>query len=211
MIAFSAPDHYFGDFWANGIWLGSRGRKCPRTPAVFDCKVKWKYTEPDPPSHEEWQTNFPSLREHAALVNKQFLEEERDGLMIQMSLRDAIRRFGKDFTITATDAIEKKGRQGEVRVIFDATNGVMVNLLIWVRDQVKCPAAGDAKAVFRELHKEGESHTCLVYDISKAYRRVPVDESELGSTSLPSQRHGGVGLKVEEEDEGCGGSTTHDR
>ena len=103
-----------------------------------------------------------------------------EGLMIQMTLREAIARFGKDLIITATGAIEKKGRQGEVRVIFDATNGVLVNLFIRVRDQVKCPAAGDAKAVLRELHREGGSHTCIVYDISKAHRRVPVAESEWG-------------------------------
>ena len=180
LFAFGDPDHYFGEFWARGVWLGSRERKLPRTPAVFDRKVKWKYSEPDSPSHGEWQTNYPSLREHAATVNEQFREEEREGLMIQMSLREAIRRFGKDLIITATGAIEKKGKRGEVRVIFDATNGVLVNLFIRVRDQVKCPAAGDAKAVLRELHREGGSHTCLVYDISKAHRRVPVDESEWG-------------------------------
>ena len=82
--------------------------------------------------------------------------------------------------IAATGAIEKKGRTGEVRVIFDASNGVLINMMIRVRDQVKCPAAGDAKSVLRELHREGASHVCIVYDISKAHRRIPVLEDEWG-------------------------------
>ena len=47
LFVFGDPDHYFGEFWARGVWLGSRERKLPRTPAVFDRKVKWKYSEPD--------------------------------------------------------------------------------------------------------------------------------------------------------------------
>ena len=45
---------------------------------------------------------------------------------------------------------------------------------------MKFPAAGDAKAVLREVHREGGSHVCLVYDISKAHRRVPVVEEDWG-------------------------------
>ena len=40
-------------------------------------------------------------------------------------------------------------------MIFDASRGVLVNLGIRVRDQVKCPVAGDAKAILRQLKEEG--------------------------------------------------------
>ena len=46
--------------------------------------------------------------------------------------------------------------------------------MIWVRDQVKCPASGDAKLVMREMRIEGSGNVSIVYDISKAHRRVPV-------------------------------------
>ena len=180
LYAFDDPDALFCEYWAKGVWLGSQTRKLPRTPSVFDRKVKWKYAESSEPLHGEWQSNYPSVREHAATVHKQFQEEEREGLMTRMTLREAIATYGDNLVIAATGAIEKKGRAGEVRVIFDASNGVLINMMIRVRDQVKCPAAGDAKSVLRELHREGASHVCLVYDISKAHRRIPVLEEEWG-------------------------------
>ena len=74
----------------------------------------------------------------------------------------------------------KKSRSGEVRVVFDATNGVLVNHMIQVRDHVKCPASGDAKSDMREMHIEGFGNVSIVYDISKAYRRVPALRAEWG-------------------------------
>ena len=67
---------------------------------------------------------YPSVREHAATINKQFFEEEHEGLMTQISLREAIERYGAELIIAATGAIEKKSHSGEIRVVFDATNGV---------------------------------------------------------------------------------------
>ena len=68
--AFGDPDASFCEFWAKGVWLGSRTQKLPGTPAVFDRKVKWKFAEPSEPLSGEWQGNYPSVREHAATVNK---------------------------------------------------------------------------------------------------------------------------------------------
>ena len=75
--------------------------------------------------------------------------------MIRMTLREAIERFGADLILAATGAIEKKGRAGEVRVVFDAFNGVLINMSIRVRDQIKFPAASDARVALREIAKEG--------------------------------------------------------
>ena len=66
--AFEDPDEMFGDLWGRGVYLGSQFRKLPRTPGVFDRKVKWKYAEATEPLHGEWQSNCPSLREHASVV-----------------------------------------------------------------------------------------------------------------------------------------------
>ena len=116
--------------------------------------------------------------------------------MTQISLREAIERYGSDLIIAATGAIEKKGRSGEVRVIFDASNGVLVNRLIRVRDQVKCPASGDAKAVMRELHMEDIGHVCIVYDISKAHRRIPVLREECGKQACQVRGTAASALKL---------------
>ena len=39
--AFGDPDHYFGEWWSKGVWLGSPDRKLPRAPALYERKTKW--------------------------------------------------------------------------------------------------------------------------------------------------------------------------
>ena len=56
-------------------------------------------------------------------MHKQLLEEEREGLMLHLTLHEAIERFALDLIIAAKGAIEKKGREGEVRVVFDVSSG----------------------------------------------------------------------------------------
>ena len=122
------------------------------------------------------------MKEHEQKVIEQYKAEIEEGLMIKLSLGDAIERYGADLVIAATGAIARKGAgpDGEVRVIYDGTNGVFLNYGIKIRDQVQCPTAGDIKAVLSELHAEGGSFFQLLFDVSKAHRRVPVEESEWG-------------------------------
>ena len=44
------------------------GTELPRTPGVFDRKVKWKFSEKDPDKPGEWDENYPSAVEHAKVV-----------------------------------------------------------------------------------------------------------------------------------------------
>ena len=69
--------------------------------------------------------------------------------MAKMSLGEALDTFGDDLLIAATGAIAKKGSGpgGEVRVIYDGTNGIFLNYGIRIRDQIKFPGAPDIKAV----------------------------------------------------------------
>ena len=57
--------------------------------------------------------------------------------------------FGDSFLLAATDAIAKKGvgPGGDVRVIFDNTNGVYLNVGIRIRDQIRYPTAAGLKVV----------------------------------------------------------------
>ena len=107
-------------------------------------------------------------------MHTQFEEEEREGLMKQDSLRDALADSGESFTIAATGAIEKKGRTDEVRVIFDGSNRIPLNPGFCVRDQVRFPTAADGRAVLEECAEEKGLHYSLHYDVSKAHRRIPV-------------------------------------
>ena len=69
-------------------------------------------------------------------VIKQYDAEITEGLMGRTTLGEAFEKYGNDLTIAATGAIAKKGNApgGEVRVIYDGTNGVFLNFGIKVRD-----------------------------------------------------------------------------
>ena len=99
-----------------------------------------------------------------------------------MDLGEALERYGKVLVIAAAGTIAKKGKGpgGEVRVIFDGTNGVFLNVGIKIRDQVRFPTAPDLMAVLAELANSGKSYIMLMYDIKKAHRRIPVLQSEWG-------------------------------
>ena len=100
--------------------------------------------------------------------------------MVRMTLREALRRYGGTLSLAALGAIEKKGETDEVRVIFDATHGVLTNYQVRVRDLVRNPTAQDLKAVMSEFAGENVPHFSLVYDVSHTHRRVPVEIPEWG-------------------------------
>ena len=100
--------------------------------------------------------------------------------MVQMRVKEALERWGQDLVIAATGAIAKKGKGGEVRVIYDGFNGITTNPRIRVRDQVRYPIAQDGKAVLSECAEEGGPHFSIHIDYSGAHRQVAVEESEWG-------------------------------
>ena len=105
---------------------------------------------------------------------KQYEAEIKEGLMARTSLGEAIYRYGHNLIIAGTRAIAKKGTgpDGEVRVIYDGTNGIFLIYGIKIRDQVQFPGAPDIKAELAEMHDEGGSHVSILFDVSKAHRRV---------------------------------------
>jgi hypothetical protein len=178
MTAFEDPDAYFCEWWAKGVWLGSPTRPLPRAPALYDRKIKWALKDEGDSLHGDWTTNYSSLRGHEEKVKAQYDAEVKDGLMAKISLGEALDRFGSNLIIAATAAIAKKGTgpDAEIRVIYDGTHGVFLNYGIRIRDQVRYPTAPDVKAMMAENYAEGGSHFQLVFDVSKAHRRVPVLE-----------------------------------
>ena len=89
--------------------------------------------------------------------------------MQTMTLGDALKRYGDDLLIAGIGAIEKKGNTEEVRVIFDATHGVLLNFVIRVRDHVRCPTCVDIRAVLKEMAREGGTHFGIAYDVAYAH------------------------------------------
>ena len=122
------------------------------------------------------------MKEHEAQVTKQFTAEVEEGLMATTTLGQALDEYGDELILAATGAIAKKGHgpDSEVRVIYDGTNGVYLNVGIRIRDQVRFPTAPDLMAVLAEPSETGRSYVMLMYDIKKAHRRIPVLQEEWG-------------------------------
>ena len=75
------------------------------------------------------------------MLEQQFEEEIREGCMLRMSLGEERHRCGDKLTIAALGAIEKT--EGTFRVIFDASNTVLLNNRIRVQDQCRMPVGQD--------------------------------------------------------------------
>ena len=110
----------------------------------------------------------------------QYAEDIKGGVMTKLTLGGALERYGVTLIIAETGAIATKGSgpDEEVRVIDGWTNGVYLNDEIRIRDQVRFPTAPDIKALMAETHDEGGTHFQLLFDVSKAHRRITVLEEE---------------------------------
>ena len=133
--------------FAKGVRLGHASR-LPRVPAVFEKKTKWRRYAEDADG-QILRENYISAKQHAEMVQRQFLAEAELGAMEEMSLESAKAKFGRDLAVASLGAIEKQ--DGSYRVVHDGTHGVGVNARIKVRDQVRSPSAGDVQALLREL------------------------------------------------------------
>ena len=173
----SAALHTSADSFAEGVRLGV-DVALPRVPAVFEAKVRHcKYGE-----DAEWQrvdrTNYVSAAEHASEVQVQFVEEEKLGAMVHLSVKDAAERYGERLRFASVGAIEKK--DGTYRVIHDATHGLGVNSAIHLKDQVRYPTAGDLRTALMTLPRASFG---LTGDVKRAHRLVKVAADDWGYTA----------------------------
>ena len=127
------------------------------------------------------------LAEQADLVQLQFEKEAKLGVMVQTTLRAAMTAYGDDLTIAATTAIEKKGRNDEVGVIFDATHGVNPNPGIRVRGQVCYSTAADTQIAVGGNGRRGRA---ALLDLVRHAHGPPPGSGPggLGLAGLPDQR-----------------------
>ena len=160
--------------FAKGVRLGHASR-LPRVPAVFEKKTKWRRYAEDAEG-QILRENYISAKQHAEMVQRQFLAEAELGAMEEMSLESAKAKFGKDLAVASLGAIEKK--DGSYRVVHDGTHGVGVNARIKVRDQIRFPSAGDVQALLRELPGVFFG---LTGDVKRAHRLVKIAMKDWGA------------------------------
>ena len=172
------PDYRMCELMREGVPIGWQQR-LPRTPAIYDRKTRWRSHVGEEGDNEGWKANYRSAVEHRGEIEKTFLEQEAEKLMVPIKFKDAKRIYGNRLRVAALGALEQA--PGEFRVIHDGTHGVSVNNFIKVRDQEACPLAGDLlSALDAEFDESDEQLFGLVFDASKAHRRVPVAPADWG-------------------------------
>ena len=164
---------------AKGVKLG-HDTPLPRTPAVFEKKLKWRKYDPEilegPP---EWGRNYISASENVPAVRKQFVAEAALGMMVCLDLEDAKREWAENLHVASLAALAKA--DDSCRILHDGTHGVKVNPRIRVRDQIRMPSVAEQKVILQEVADTQLSRFALKGDVSKAHRRVRVRRQDWGA------------------------------
>ena len=171
------PDWEFFAQLKQGVPLGV-GITMPRTPKVFDQKVKWTLDEEFEGSRSEVD-NYQSMHGYEKDIEKLFQEEAAQGWMKEMTDEDAKAEYGNNLHVAALAVVAEKDK---FRVVHDGTHGVKVNPRIRVQDQVKSPSAGELRTLMMERHRstKGSKQFVLVGDVSKAHRRIKIRRQDWG-------------------------------
>ena len=173
--AFGDPDWEFVIGLESGVSLGV-SEELPRAEAIFEEKSKWKL-EDDGAEPEVDRSNYASLEPHREKVEALFKEEADLGWMVEMAESEAKAKYGDKLHIASLAVVEEKDK---IRVVHDASHGVHINHRIKVRDQLRCPGAGEIKHLFREKRDAGSKTFMVLADVSKAHRRIKVKEADWG-------------------------------
>ena len=86
-------------------------------------------------------------------------------------------KFGARLAIAALGVVEEKDK---IRVVHDGSHKVHVNHRIHVKDQIRCPGAGELRTLIQERMAVGAKSFAIFGDVSKAHRRIKVRESDWG-------------------------------
>ena len=169
------PDWAFVDSLGEGVPLGV-DEPLPRTPAVFEEKSKWKLPDDAGPGCDV-DENYQSVGPHLERVKALFREEAALGWMEEYPVDVAREKFGSRLAIAALGVVAEKDK---IRVVHDGSHTVHVNHRIKVRDQIRCPGAGDVRAILQERVSAGARSFGVLGDVSKAHRRIKIAERDWG-------------------------------
>ena len=167
-----------------GVRIGV-GVEMPRTPAVYEEKVKWTVEGTDEELHEVLAGNYESAKENAVDIRRQVNEEVELGTIKRMTLTEAQQKYGQTLAVASLGAVPKELGSSNVRVIHDGSYSVDVNRRIRVRDRLRFPLIDDASAVLASVEEQVEEEESrirlsMLYDIARAHKLVPVHEDDWG-------------------------------
>ena len=171
----------------------------PRTPEVYEEKLKWTVDATDEVMRDILADNYESAEDNAEDIERQVLQEVERGTIVRMMEHEARRRFGGRLAVAALGAVPKELGTKKVRLIHDGTYSVDVNRRIRVRDRMRFPLIDDATAILRQIQSEvagqgGGVRFSVLYDIARAHKLIPVAEEDWGLQAfrLPGDKSGDI-------------------
>ena len=89
--------------------------------------------------------NYVSVKNNVAIIEKQFKQEQAEGLMQEVPYATAKKELGADFLLTDLADFEKS--DDSFRVIHDGTYDVKANLRIRLMDQGRLPGIAEKQFI----------------------------------------------------------------
>ena len=183
---------------SRGVRLGV-DIEMPRTPQVYEEKLKWTVDATDEVMRDILADNYESAEDNAEDIERQVLQEVENGTIVRMMEHTAKEKFKGRLAVAALGAVPKELGTKRVRLIHDGTYSVDVNRRIRVRDRMRFPLIDDAAAVLRQVEEEttggqGGIRFSVLYDIARAHKLIPVAEEDWGLQAfrLPGDKSGDV-------------------
>ena len=170
------PDFAIMDDFEAGVNLGVT-EPLPHTPAVFELQEKWRLKD-DILTEAFWvNPNYSSLEEHKEIIKAQLEEDEAEGLMGRMPLKEFKEIYKDEFAISALSALKEKDK---VRLLHDGSHVTRVNHRIKCRDKLRCPGPREKSYLLGGYKERGCIAFSALGDVSKAHRRVKVRQKDWG-------------------------------
>lgn len=149
----------------------------PRTPEVYEEKVKWTVDANDEVMRDILADNYESTVENCEDIERQVLQEVENGTILRLMEHEAKRRFKGRLAVAVLGAVPKELGTKKVRLIHDGTYSVDVNRRIRVRDRMRFPLIDDAAAILRQVEEEtdgarGGVRFSVLYDIARAHKLI---------------------------------------
>ena len=162
--------------FAHGVPVGV-GVRLPRTPAVYERKVKWRTL--DETEFTANSENYKSAKLVQSELLKQLREEEQLQMCLEVSNEIAFAEYpGDKLRVAALGAIEKG--DSTFRILHDGTHGVQVNPQAQPRDQIRMPGPAEARTMLAYAAQQQQVHFAIQADVSKAHRRFKVLKEDWG-------------------------------
>ena len=109
-----------------GVPLGV-GTELPRTPLIFEEKVKWPLDEVEGDIEKEeedvrFRANYSSVDDSIEAVMRNVSKDLITGDIVKLPLKEAKEKFGNRLAIASLGTVRKEAGSEEVGIIYDATH-----------------------------------------------------------------------------------------